>query len=238
MSKDKWFKFYPADWLSDPNLNACSYTARGIWIDLICQAHNSEKYGFLTINGQNLTEKSLKKVKKWTKKESKAFSELVQNGVIAQSDDGAFYVHRLLKERDLVELARENGKKGGNPSLKVGVNPRVKGTVKLELRNKNKEIRDKNIYMGEKFARWWDLYQKKRGRKEALEFWLKMTEEDQDLAIEKTPEYVRSTPDPTKRKDPIRYLRKRGFDDDIFFEGDEQGNDAPLSKEDILRRLK
>jgi len=139
MTRNSWFKFYPNDWLSDPNLNMCSYAAKGIWMDLICLAHNSEKYGFLIVNGRNLDEKSLKKVLKLTKKGLKPFSELVKNGVIGIAEDGSYYSRRLLKEKRLADEARKFGMLGGNPRLKGRVNPPVKDRDILELRVKSKE---------------------------------------------------------------------------------------------------
>jgi len=141
MSRNSWFKFYPNDWLSDPNLKLCSYEAKGIWMDLICYAHNSEKYGFLVINSKNFDKKMIKKVLNLKKSGIKSFLELIENGVIGIAEDGAFYSRRLLKEKKLADESREHGRKGGNPKLlKRG----VKGKVIPEVRDKSKEIRDKS----------------------------------------------------------------------------------------------
>ncbi len=44
------FQFYPSDWRKDPALSACSIGARGLWIELLCIAHESDLYGHLSIN--------------------------------------------------------------------------------------------------------------------------------------------------------------------------------------------
>lgn len=41
MATDKlpWFKFHPADWLSEHKLFGCNVATRGIWLELICVMH-------------------------------------------------------------------------------------------------------------------------------------------------------------------------------------------------------
>ena len=46
--KYPWFKFYPADWLSDEALSACSYSTKGVWIDLIAYIHKESDGGRIT----------------------------------------------------------------------------------------------------------------------------------------------------------------------------------------------
>ena len=42
------FQFYPGDWIKDPNLSMCSPSTRGIWIDLLCAMHESDRSGQIT----------------------------------------------------------------------------------------------------------------------------------------------------------------------------------------------
>lgn len=41
------FQFYPGDWASNPNLLRCSFALRGIWMAVLCLAHDQEEYGVL-----------------------------------------------------------------------------------------------------------------------------------------------------------------------------------------------
>lgn len=41
------FQFYPKDWQSDPSLAACSLSSRGMWMELVCIMHDSDRYGYL-----------------------------------------------------------------------------------------------------------------------------------------------------------------------------------------------
>lgn len=47
-AKLPFLKFFPADWVTDPNLSMCSASTRGIWIDMICAMHQSDRSGTLT----------------------------------------------------------------------------------------------------------------------------------------------------------------------------------------------
>ena len=42
------FPFYPGDWRKDPELNACSKAAKGVWIDLMCFLWEAPQRGKLT----------------------------------------------------------------------------------------------------------------------------------------------------------------------------------------------
>ena len=41
------FQFYPGDWLKDPELSMCNPATRGIWIDLLCAMHESDRSGVI-----------------------------------------------------------------------------------------------------------------------------------------------------------------------------------------------
>lgn len=74
------FQFYPDNWRNSSNLRRCSWAARGVWIEVICLMHDSERYGCLP----------------WTLKEiAQALGcpiallrELVEKGVLKGADTG------------------------------------------------------------------------------------------------------------------------------------------------------
>lgn len=47
MGKLPAFQFYTGDWLKDPALTLCTPAARGVWMDLICAMHESDRSGKL-----------------------------------------------------------------------------------------------------------------------------------------------------------------------------------------------
>ena len=58
MSKLPYMQFYPADWLSDPDLLLCSLESQGLWIRLICLMWKSETRGKLKGTWENLARQS------------------------------------------------------------------------------------------------------------------------------------------------------------------------------------
>lgn len=137
-AKHRWMKFYPEDWVGDPALSLCSLAAQGLWIRLICLAHNGTPYGHVTIGAGvrpdappvaptplligrlvGLSENAVKKLLK----------ELEVAGVFSRTDAGVIYSRRMVRDREFQELSASWGRSGGNPSLK----PTAKGRVNPPL---------------------------------------------------------------------------------------------------------
>jgi hypothetical protein len=142
-SRRPWMKFYPSDWRADPALRMCSIGARGLWAEMLCLMHEAEPYGSLLVNGQRITEKQLASLACVSNKEAAEFIvELECSGVFSRDSDGTIYSRRMRRDLEKEQKDQENGKAGGNPALKGGVNPPDKGEDKaqnLELRTENKE---------------------------------------------------------------------------------------------------
>ena len=47
MNKRPAFQFYPADWLKDPDLQICSMTTIGVWINILCRMWEAKEEGIL-----------------------------------------------------------------------------------------------------------------------------------------------------------------------------------------------
>lgn len=45
MAKHPYLALYTGDWLKDPALSRCTPATRGIWIDLLCRMHESDRSG-------------------------------------------------------------------------------------------------------------------------------------------------------------------------------------------------
>lgn len=41
------FQFYPGDWSANPNLRRCTFTEKGIWLEVMCLMHDQPEYGVL-----------------------------------------------------------------------------------------------------------------------------------------------------------------------------------------------
>lgn len=80
------------------------------------------------------------------------------------------------------------------------------------------------------FDEFWDLYDKKVGKKECKIKWRKLTKSQKSKIFDTLPSYIDSRPRKEYRKDPIRYLRKECWEDEII-ESSDTCNDDELSKQ-------
>jgi hypothetical protein len=62
----------------------------------------------------------------------------------------------------------------------------------------------------------WPLYDKKRGKPNALKWWSKMSQREREACMDALPAYIASTPDKVYRKDPERYLRHKCWEDEVI----------------------
>lgn len=129
------FQFYPADWRKDMALQSCSVAARGLWMDMLCIAHECEPYGHLTVNGRAMTAAQIGRHTGLTEREcARLLAELSDAGVSSITDEGVLYSRRMVRDEDLRnrrsaggELGAahgikgaEHGSKGGRPKLERG----------------------------------------------------------------------------------------------------------------------
>lgn len=66
------------------------------------------------------------------------------------------------------------------------------------------------------FKDWWDLYDKKRGRKKAEAKWERLKDSDKRACYEATPAYVASIENKQFQKDPLTYLNGECWNDEII----------------------
>jgi len=107
MSRHKWFIFHPEDWLADSRLSLCSYATKGAWMDLMCYMHQSQRGGYLTIEGKALTKDDVEKMLKCrsTEEFDGIWNELLMNGVMRQHEDGTYYSKRMVEDIEKVSLS-------------------------------------------------------------------------------------------------------------------------------------
>jgi hypothetical protein len=135
-----YMKWYPSDWRADPRLRMCSLAARGLWIDLISYMHEGEPYGHLLIDGKAPSEPDIAAlVARPLSEVRKALVELAERGVYSKTDAGTIYSRRMVRDKAKAERDRENGRGGGNPTLKAtvngGVNPQDNAPDKAHYQN-------------------------------------------------------------------------------------------------------
>lgn len=117
MDKLPALQFYPGDWMKDPAVRSLSAAARGLWIDMLCLMHESEKRGFLQLTtSKSIEVVHLSRMTGISPKETrKLLKELEEAGVFSRDENGVIYSRRMVKD-ELFRLSRvENGKLGGRP---------------------------------------------------------------------------------------------------------------------------
>jgi len=201
MNRDLWFKFYPLDWIGDLELRAVSLEARGVYIDLLCRMYQAQPVGYWLVNGVVPQESLASQVLGiHPKKYSKCLKELLNSGVLKKGEGGRIYSRRILLDCEKRDIARGNGKLGGNPNLvnlrvnpplNQGVNPidnpPLKAPLKLyidiEEKRIKKETNKESVVVN--FEEFWTKYPNKQGRLKAQEhysYWRKTKEAAEIMA--------------------------------------------------------
>lgn len=127
------FQFYPADWRKDPALSSCSLAARGLWIELMCIAHECEPYGHVAINGQPMTAAQLaRQVGEQPKVVEACLEELEASGVFSRDEKGRIFSRRMVRDERIRNARAAGGKLGGNPALMDSRKDGAEDTGKVE----------------------------------------------------------------------------------------------------------
>lgn len=129
------FQFYPADWRKDSALQSCSVAAQGLWINLLCIAHECEPYGHLVVNGRPMNAAQIGRLVGLSAKECAALlSELADAGVTSTTEEGAIYSRRMVRDEDIRnrranggQAGAEHGAKGAEHGMKGGRPPKGRG---------------------------------------------------------------------------------------------------------------
>ena len=127
-----WLKFYPNDWLGEPKLKLVSRAARSLWIDMVCLMHQSGT-GRLEVSGRPMTQKELSDILGDNPRTTRKLMLELSKAQVSIVVDGSFVASsRVIEDFEKSERDKSNGRKGGNPALKIretginGVNPEVK----------------------------------------------------------------------------------------------------------------
>ena len=67
------------------------------------------------------------------------------------------------------------------------------------------------------FDQWWNLYDKKRHKSEALKYWMKLSEDEMKKAVAVVGDYTKAN-EKKYRTDPHRYLRDKAFEYEIILD--------------------
>ncbi|MEZ5846510.1 MAG: hypothetical protein R3C70_07150 [Geminicoccaceae bacterium] len=128
---------YGADWRSDPALMMCSEGARLLWWEMLLVMVESDRPGHLLVKGVVPTPAQIATLTHTDPQLVEArIEELVKMGVASRTKGGVLVSRRMERDENRRRKLRENGKKGGNPSLS-------KTTKNHPLENQNASQQDK-----------------------------------------------------------------------------------------------
>jgi hypothetical protein len=102
-------------------------------VDLIGLMHDAEPYGHLLVNGKAPTTKQLAAILGDSEKELKnLLVELESAGVFSKTEAGVITSRRMVRDEEKAREDANNGRRGGNPWVKGGVNPSDNGGDKAQ----------------------------------------------------------------------------------------------------------
>lgn len=119
MGKLPAFQFYPADWRKDIGVQSLSFHDRGVWFEMLCLMHESERRGVLVLNGQPIGEEMLARILGLDKQIlTTTLTTLLTSGVASrEQNSGAIFSRRMVRDENIRKVRAEAGSKGGNPVL-------------------------------------------------------------------------------------------------------------------------
>jgi hypothetical protein len=118
-------------------------------MEMLCLMHEAEPYGSLLIKGQPIGTKLLASLCGIdAKKCAILLQELNFFGVLEREQNGTIYSRRMRRDYAKALKDKENGKGGGNPALKQGVNPQDKAQIPEARYQKPEDRKDKKDLEG------------------------------------------------------------------------------------------
>lgn len=153
------FQFYPGDWRKDTGVQSLDYQARGVWFEILCLMHESERRGVLTLNGAAMPDSALARLLGIDEILLKQIlTTLVNHGVTSREPEtGALLCRRMVRDENLRKIRQNAGKSGGNPVL-LKQNPTT-GVKQKSTPSSSSSVSSSEIY---------SAYPRKVGAKKAL----------------------------------------------------------------------
>jgi len=237
MKKDTYYFSHDSNTMDDYKMvkviDSLGMEGYGIFWGLIELLRNQPNYTYPV-------EAAILKYRQWNTSQEK-IKVVIMNYDLFIIEHDSFYSISLLNRMKIVDDKRsqfkEWGRKGGlqkaknkedstppipplseniTPPLPIKVN---ESKVKESKVNESKEI---EILINYSFDDFWNLYDKKVGRKKPLESkWLKFSDEKRHTIMEYVKNYVISTPNKMYRKNPQTFFNGEGWNDELINEKNE-----------------
>lgn len=134
MSKLPAFHFYSGDWQKDPGVQALSMFDRAIWFEMLLRMHESEKRGYLVLNGNPIETETLTHMLGVGLSElEESVARILKFGVASKDPEtGAIFCRRMVRDEEKRQINKNNGKKGGRPTKQNRTNNPKHNPIKTE----------------------------------------------------------------------------------------------------------
>lgn len=114
------------EWLDSPRINNLSYDLRGIWLTMFCYMWESPTRGIMAkANGKPYTQDQIIRL---LDIDPLALSILLENGLLARNDKGAYYSPDMVHRERVSKARRTAGRKGGEVMKDKILNPKIEET--------------------------------------------------------------------------------------------------------------
>lgn len=209
MSKSPSFQLYVRDILSSNLVAVMDGDEFKVYMFLLCASWLENERATLPIEDKDLAMLARITDRKWLKVRDK-----VLRGFKLTEKKDRYYNERLVEVSDLQYLRSKIGSKGGTKTASKRVATlKAKDESKLNLASSSAlSVSKEHLIVS--FDMFWDAYNKKNGKKETFTKWKGMSEKDRVAAFAGVKNYVANNLDPQYRKDPVRYLRNRIWEDE------------------------
>ena len=113
------FQFYPGDWRKDPAVQSLSFHDRGVWFEILCLMHESDRRGILLLNGKPIPNDALARLLGLDRQTlDRTLTRLLEMGVASRClETGGLLNRRMVRDEGIRKKRQEAGKLGGNPRL-------------------------------------------------------------------------------------------------------------------------
>lgn len=111
MAKLPAIQFYPGDWLRD-NIAGCTLAAQGLWLRMMILAHDSERYGYLCMNGSAMPPDFIaRKCGSTLAEYERLLSELDTYAIPSRTPEDIIYSRRMVRDAKLRSQANDRQKR-------------------------------------------------------------------------------------------------------------------------------
>src|ERR1700686_3600466 len=106
MSKLPAFQFYPGDWRKDMGVQSLNFHDRGVWWEMLCLMHESERRGVLVLNGVPMNDDCLSRLLGLDKQIlTTTLTNLLTCGVASREEgSGAIFSRRMVRDENLRKI--------------------------------------------------------------------------------------------------------------------------------------